>query len=465
MGSNDPKINKLTIQNNSKNGGGENMKRKTHEDYVNELKIKNPNVEVIDKYINAKTPILHRCLIHDVIWNTSPDGVLQGAGCENCRRDKLHKHHQKTHAQYVQDLSIKNPNIKVIDEYIDCHTPILHHCEVHDVDWRIAPNNALQGGGCSMCKSNKIAKALKKTHNEYVQELADAKPYISVVDLYVDANTQIQHYCHKHNRLWMASPNVVLHGCGCPDCRLEKDWNGLARTHERYISLVAEINPNIQVVGQYINASTPINHYCTKHKITWAALPDNILRGHGCVECGKEKTGFKNTKTHEQYILDVHNVNEHILVLEKYIDCATAILHQCTICGTIWKPIPNNVLSRKGCPGCNQSYGEQMVSNWLVFNDIKYVPQYKFIDCIDKRPLPFDFYISELNICIEYQGQQHYQPVNFGGISDEDAYNNFLTIQCHDEIKKNYCDSNGIKLIYVPYWENVDEFLNKNLLI
>lgn len=245
------------------------MKRKTYEDYVNELKIKNPNVEVIDKYINAKTPVLHRCLIHDVIWNTSPDGVLQGAGCENCRRDKLHEHHQKTHAQYVQDLSIKNPNIKVIDEYIDCHTPILHHCEVHDVDWRIAPNNALQGGGCSMCKSNKIAKALKKTHNEYVQELADAKPYISVVDLYVDANTQIQ----------------------------------------------------------------------------------------------------------------------------------------------------------------------------------------------------LDFYISELNICIEYQGQQHYQPVNFGGISDEDAYNNFLTIQCHDEIKKNYCDSNGIKLIYVPYWENVDEFLNKNLLI
>lgn len=437
------------------------MKRKTHEEYVEELAIKNSNVEVLGQYVDAKTPIPHRCLMHHVIWNIAPSNALQGAGCEECRRDKIRQYHQKTHEQYVQELAIKNPNIKVVDKYIDALTPILHHCEIHNVFWKISPANALEGCGCAKCKSDKIVQALRKTHDEYVQELAKEKPYITVLDSYINAFTPIQHYCHKHNKIWTASPNVVLHGCGCPDCRLEKDWNGLPRTHERYIALVTKINPDIQVVGQYIDAITPIAHYCKKHQITWNTSPENILHGHGCYECGNEKASLKNTKTHEQYVQDVSMVNKYILVLEQYVDCETAILHQCTKCGTIWKPIPHNILSGRGCPGCNQSYGEQRVSNWLMSHNCQYTIQYTFADCKHKKVLPFDFYLPVHNICIEYDGEQHFMPVDFYGKGIEYAIQKFTEIQHRDKIKDTYCREHNIPLLRIPYYANVEEELEK----
>ena len=41
-------------------------KKKTHEEYVEELYNKNPTVEAVNLYVDARTPILHHCLLHDV---------------------------------------------------------------------------------------------------------------------------------------------------------------------------------------------------------------------------------------------------------------------------------------------------------------------------------------------------------------------------------------------------------------
>lgn len=57
-------------------------KKKTQEEYVSELAIKNQDVEVIGEYNGARTPILHHCLVHDVYWNMSPTNALKGCGCK-----------------------------------------------------------------------------------------------------------------------------------------------------------------------------------------------------------------------------------------------------------------------------------------------------------------------------------------------------------------------------------------------
>ena len=63
--------------------------KKTHEEYVAELSIKNPTVEVVEKYITAKTKIMHHCLIHDVYWKTEPRLVLSGHGCSECKNERI----------------------------------------------------------------------------------------------------------------------------------------------------------------------------------------------------------------------------------------------------------------------------------------------------------------------------------------------------------------------------------------
>ena len=67
-------------------------KKKTQEEYISEVAIKNPNVEVIGEYIDFHTKIMHHCLIHDIFWEANPFQILKGCGCQQCRVEKLERH-------------------------------------------------------------------------------------------------------------------------------------------------------------------------------------------------------------------------------------------------------------------------------------------------------------------------------------------------------------------------------------
>ena len=165
-------------------------------------------------------------------------------------------------------------------------------------------------------------------------------------------------------------------------------------------------------------------------------------------------------KTHSQYIDDLSKVNINIEPIEEYINTDTPILHQCKLCGHLWHIKPNHTLSGHGCPICNESRGEKCIALWLQEHGLQYITQYKFHECRDKLPLPFDFYLPQYNICVEYDGEQHFKPKDwFGG---EDAFN---VLRYHDEIKNNYCRENKITLIRIAYNQNIIEELNKILLI
>ena len=68
-------------------------------------------------------------------------------------------------------------------------------------------------------------------------------------------------------------------------------------------------------------------------------------------------------------------------------------------------------------------------------------------------------------MCIEYDGEGHYQPIRRGNISESQAQEVLNKIKLRDEIKNTYCDVNEIKLIRIPYWEfdNIDNILKKEL--
>ena len=56
--------------------------------------------------------------------------------------------------------------------------------------------------------------------------------------------------------------------------------------------------------------------------------------------------------------------------------------------------------------------------------------------------LSFDFYVPQYNTCIEYQGVQHYKPVErFGGEEQ------FAIQQEHDELKRKYAKNNNFDLL------------------
>ena len=295
----------------------------------------------------------------------------------------------------------------------------------------------------------------KRTHEEYVDELKIKNPYVEVVGQYIDANTNTMHHCLVHDVFWETKPGRVLSGHGCKECRIEKFKTSNTKTQEEYVEAVKLKNPNIEVIEKYINAKTKILHKCLMHNVIWDALPTNILRGCGCYECMKEKIGNKNGSNHSEYVEKLSNINPNLIVLDEYVNTETKIKHKCKICKHEWEVKPGNILSGKGCPKCNESHGEKNIGNYLNINHIFYIPQHTFDDCKDVRKLPFDFYMPELNMCIEYDGEQHFKAVDhFGG---EEG----LKIrQHHDQIKTNYCEQNNILLLRIKYDEDIEEKLH-----
>lgn len=156
-------------------------------------------------------------------------------------------------------------------------------------------------------------------------------------------------------------------------------------------------------------------------------------------------------------------------IIGEYKNNSTPILCKCKICGIKWLVTPNKLTQGRCCPSCcanKLSSGERMIFKYLKDNNIVFEPQKSFEDCINpktNRLLRFDFYLPEYNLCIEFQGKQHYEPVvfRFGDKKSlnerkEEAKEKFASCKERDEIKRDFCEKNNIYLLEIKYTEQKD---------
>jgi very-short-patch-repair endonuclease len=101
--------------------------------------------------------------------------------------------------------------------------------------------------------------------------------------------------------------------------------------------------------------------------------------------------------------------------------------------------------------GCIKSKGEFIIASFLREHHINFIKEKKFSDCKDIQELPFDFYLIDLDILIEYDGEQHFQLSRFGNKTKEEAEENLKKYQYHDAIKTQWCKDNNKKLIRLNY--------------
>ena len=209
---------------------------------------------------------------------------------------------------------------------------------------------------------------------------------------------------------------------------------------------------------EYKNAHTLMDYICDKghkHSIQWA----NFQQGFGCPQCHYEHLSEIKRMSYE----DVEKYIEkqgYLLLSDKYKNAHQKLLIQCPH-GHIFTMNFDKFKSGQRCPICIGSNGEKEIRSCLNDLEIDFVEQKRFGDCRSILPLPFDFYIPSLNICIEYDGEQHYLKNCFG---DKDG-KALLETQKRDEIKTQYCKENNIKLIRIPYWEfkNIKNILKQTI--
>lgn len=283
-------------------------------------------------------------------------------------------------------------------------------------------------------------------------------PDIDVLDTYKNGRTKVKLRCKICNYQYSATPGSLYMGCGCPKCA------GVARkTTQQFIEEMLNVNPNVVIDGEYVQNKAKINVHCLVCGYVWKSTPNSLLRGNGCAKC----SGLLR-KTNEQFLLEMKEIHPNIVALDNYTNNHTKIICHCNICNRNFTKTPHALIDAKsGCTFCSKANtkGEIAIRDWLIENNIDYIKQKSFKGCKDKQRLLFDFYLPKYNIAIEYDGKQHFEPVDWGFHDEELMIANFKDLQNRDKIKNKYCEDNGVKLIRIPYTEfdNIEMILKENL--
>lgn len=308
----------------------------------------------------------------------------------------------------------------------------------------------------------------RKTTDIYKQELINKNIQVECLGEYINNATKILHKCKRCEYTWFARPDSILHNHLCPICAFELREKGNKKfSQDTFVNKMKNVNKNIKIIGEYKGIDKNIKCQCLLCNNIWNPMANDILNNHrGCPECGKLKSANSRRKTHIEFLYDLYMVNPNIEALSEYVSSRIKIKCRCKTDGYEWDSTPNNLLSGKGCPRCNTPKGELAIAKFLDNKNIYYIRQYKFDDCKNKNHLFFDFYLSDYNMCIEYDGEQHFEIVDFSSHNQERAKKQFEKIKLRDNIKNKYCQQNNIKLLRIPYWDfdNIEKILENELL-
>ena len=130
--------------------------------------------------------------------------------------------------------------------------------------------------------------ARRKTHEEYVRQVAEKAPHVQVIGQYDGNRTPINHYCLKHDINWDVSPfNFLQHPTGCEKCQeeaLQEYYKSIRKTNEQFVEEVKALNTGIIPLDEYKGWNEKILFQC-KHGHIWPSTPHDILAGYGCPYC------------------------------------------------------------------------------------------------------------------------------------------------------------------------------------
>ena len=281
------------------------------------------------------------------------------------------------------------------------------------------------------------------TNEEAIKKLSLNNSNIIFLDKYYSSKDKSHFKCLICNCDWKAVAVGVINGKnGCPECGKKKVIQTIKHnitTDDFKNKIKKKFNDKLNIIGEYINIETKIKVNCNICGYNWISKPKYLISGYGCVKCGNIEKGKKHRKSNETFLNEIYNIyNDRMTILEKYKDCRNRIKVKCNVCDYEWNPISRRLLYR-GCPKCNFSKGELLISNILKDLNLNFKEQYIFEGLkTDMNGTPiFDFVIfNEINnikCILEYDGEQHFKPAKkWGG---EKRFKRQLEI---DEFKKLY---------------------------
>lgn len=289
------------------------------------------------------------------------------------------------------------------------------------------------------------SRRIRKTHEEFINELFEVSPHIEVLGKYVGAREKVLVRCNIHNCEYSATPDNLLHGKGCKMCAIEKS----AKSRRKDFNEIKQefLNRGIELLtteDEIVSLSkTKLRYICPFHgeqTVLWS----NFKRGAGCRKCADEQNSINQRTDYSVVRQDFENCGYTLITsADEYQNCKQKLKYLCPEHG-VQEITLDNLRQGERCRCCSEHLTESRLATQLKeYCKNKYsdtITEYKII----KNPetgkwLPYDIYIPSKKIYCEIMGVQHYNKKNSWFKSEQDFWKQWY----RDDLKETYAAKHG----------------------
>lgn len=350
----------------------------------------------------------------------------------------------------------------ISQDYSGKDKPLEYYCLKHKDKGvqTIKFKQILNGRKCDYCKKEMAEEKFKN-------KLYSIFPNLIITGKFTYMKSRVRVKCTIHDYEWEPYAYNLTSGFGCPLCGRERTAKSSRKPLDVILKELSEKQPNAHVVSDISkikSTSSRVKMKCDICDTEWEATIANLTKKKNttsCPNCSIERVARSCRKTLEQFQKETEELGSLVEPIGEYSNIHTPILCRCKIHkDKTFYQIPTTILNgSNSCPKCVPYKHEKEMLSVLDKYHLKYTPQKRFKDCKDKKQLPFDAYLDDCNIAIEYDGEGHYKAIP--RTKNDDGSKSLYRTQKHDAIKTEYCKDNNIPLIRIPYWEqnNIETYL------
>ena len=400
------------------------MRKLTQDEFISKCKEKHGDKYdySLVEYKNIRNKVKIICKEHGV-FEQLPKNHYNGQGCSFCcypdlnlnKKDFINKYGREEYDySFIPDIIKSNSIITILDKS-------------SRLVYKQFSSHHKNGIKPTKIESNSLVKKLKEVHNDNYDYIIEKETYYATDKIkIINKLTNDEFYYRVDRHLSGMKPNKITLNYFLLK---SKEIHG-----DKYdYSLIKEIK----------GGQSKVEIICQEHGIFKQRVSNHMNLGDGCPKC--VGVGKWNTELVISEFRNVHSdLYDYSNVKFNGVDKKVEII--CKEHGSFEQNIHKH-LKGQGCPECSyNSKGEEYVKMYLEELGIKYIRQHSFETCRYINRLSFDFYLPELNTCIEFDGIQHFKPISeFGGKKE------FRIIQERDKCKDDWCSENQVNLIRIRY--------------
>jgi len=234
-------------------------------------------------------------------------------------------------------------------------------------------------------------------------ELAKSKNGECLSLEYINCYTKMLWRC-ENQHIWPATYNTIQQGHWCSICC------HATNSIEDCVAL-AKSKGGLCLSTDYVNAHAKLQWRCVNNHTWWSNF-NHIRIGTWCPKCSK-----KFPHTIDDCIKFAKNKNGRCLS-EQYKNAKTKLQWQCSKEHIWWACFDNIKNGNKWCPKCMMRKEQSALTliAELIFGT-KSVMNYRGFDWLKLKTnkQEIDIWFPELKLAIEYDGEQHFYPIEYFG--------------------------------------------------